>query len=198
MGHTLPVRRARSSDRPRAAARSPGWPGRFRISKANLIGAGNEGSVYRLDAGRCIKIGRDRSALRKEVAVMRRGQPCPHFPRLHEWGHEYMVREYIAGEHLSRHLDENPLTREIARELISILVWLRRLGFRRIDMRLHHVIYSKGRLFIIDPANLNKEDDPFPRKIWRSLQERGHGSAFRAYLAELAPSLYDEWKQKLS
>ena len=176
---------------------APDWPGRLNLTKDNLIGSGQEGSVYRLDAGRCIKIARRRKPLRDEIIAMRQGQPCPHFPRLYAWGPDYIIRQYIDGVRLSQHLDEHGLSREVARQLISIFIWLRRLGFKRIDMRLQHIIYSGARLFIIDPANLNKEDDPFPRKAWKALRKRGLGADFRRYVALLAPALYIEWKRKL-
>jgi|GEM_PF-2391960 len=128
---------------------------------------------------------------------MRQGQPCPRFPRLYEWGPDYIVREYIPGHSLGHYLNRNRLSRELAGQLIDIFRWLRRLGFRRIDMRLAHVIYDGRALYVIDPTNLNKADNPFPRKAWRGLKKRRAADAFRSYLAEMDPQLYDEWSKNL-
>lgn len=175
-----------------------GLPAHIRIPRDSLIGRGKQGAVYRLDATRCIKVARDREALRAEIAAMRRGQVCPRFPRLHEWGEDYMVREYIPGQSLGHHLNRHPLSRDLARQLIDILKWLRRLGFSRIDMRLAHIIYDGKNLYVIDPANLNRKHDRFPRKVWRGLRKRGAATAFRSYLAEMDPRLYDEWRAKMT
>jgi len=82
--------------------------------------------------------------------------------------------------------------------LISLLAWLRRLRFRRIDTRLHHIVVGSEGLRLIDPSNLNKKHDPFPRKVWRGLQKRGHAASFRAYLREDAPEMYLEWERGLA
>lgn len=165
--------------------------------EAEHVGRGNEGDVYRLGKNVCVKIARNRKALRNEISAMKQGQPCPNFPRLYETGSRHMVREFVEGISLSQHLDDNPLTPELARALISLFIWLRKLGFSRIDTRLHHIIVSPRGLKIIDPSNLNKEDDPFPRKTWRGLKKRGHAKAFREYLARYEPRLFAEWEGQL-
>lgn len=175
-----------------------GLPAHILVPRDALIGKGKQGSVYRLDQTRCLKVARDREALRNEIAAMRQGQPCPRFPRLYEWGDGYMVREYIPGCSVGDHLNRNPLSRDLAMQLIDIFRWLRRLGFRRIDMRLAHIIYDGRNLYVIDPANLNRKSDTFPRKAWRGLKKRGHAAAFRSYLAATDPRLYDAWRSKMA
>jgi len=56
-----------------------------------LVGRGNQGAVYDLGGRRCIKVAHDRAALRREIEAMQRGQDCPYFPRLYEYGRGYMV-----------------------------------------------------------------------------------------------------------
>ncbi len=165
--------------------------------KAEIVGRGNEGEVWRIAPDRCVKIARDPKALQREIAAMEQGQACPYFPRLYESGSRHMVREYVEGVSLSQYLDDHPLTPELARALISLFVWLRRLGFKRVDTRLHHVLVNPDGLKIIDPSNLDKEHDPFPRKAWRGLKKRGHAAAFRKYLAHYAPRLYAEWEPRM-
>jgi RIO-like serine/threonine protein kinase len=170
----------------------------IKSGEAVHVGRGKEGDVYRLGKDLCVKIARKPKALRREIAAMRQGQSCTYFPRLHESGRTHMVREFVEGISLSQHLDDHPLTPGMAQALISLFISLRRLGFRRIDTRLHHVIVSPDGLRLIDPSNLNKEHDPFPRKAWRGLKKRGHAAAFRKYLLHYAPELYAEWEKKLA
>lgn len=173
---------------PLTAQPGPDLPGR------TFIGAGKEGRVYRLDKTRCIKYYNKDKYQRRELAALRRGQNDPLLPRLHEWGHGFVIREFIEGIPLSQYLAAHGLTSELAEKILLMHETLIRLGYRRADLRLAHVILTPGgRLRIIDPTNMMKVDRTYPRKLLHDLASLGLKEEFLAWAERLRPRTYEEW-----
>lgn len=168
---------------------------------ANLVfvGAGKEGRVYRLDATRCIKYYNHSKYQRRELAALQRGQGDRLLPRLYGWGSGYVIREYVEGTQLSKFLRTNKLTPELAEKLLHMHETLIRLGFRRADLRLTHVILTPaGRLRVIDPTNMMKTDRTFPRKMLHDLERLGLRGEFLALTARLRPEVFRAWERHLA
>ncbi|MDP2871463.1 MAG: hypothetical protein Q8P31_02870 [Bacillota bacterium] len=167
------------------------------LEQLELVGEGREGIVYRIDETRCVKFSRRKH--KEEVAALEQGQGSPFFPVLHYAGREFMLREYIDGLPLNRHLRRHKLTRDLSAQLIELFKELRRRGFRRLDMRLSHIIVTpSGRVGIIDPTNLNKDRRDFPRKFFKGMRRRGYAGKFIEHVRELAPELLERWGGRLS
>ena len=134
---------------------------------------------YKIDDQRCIKIYRKRHYLRLELAALQRGAGASFFPRVYDWGRDYMIREYVPGTPLNEYLRSHPFTESIARQLADMVETMRRLGFRRADTRLSHIIVDEnGKLWLIDPVNTMKKSPPYPRKLLKGLERRGLAGQF--------------------
>jgi predicted Ser/Thr protein kinase len=171
---------------------------RIRVEQLEFIGAGKHGEVYRIDERHCIKIYNSRQYLRKELAALERGAEAPFFPRVYDWGRDYIIREYAPGTPLNRYLRVNAFTPDIARQLVEMVETMRRLRFRRADTRLSHIIIDpKGKLWLIDPVNTMKKSPPFPRKLLKGLMRRGVDGEFLEYVKTHHSETYARWQKHL-
>jgi RIO-like serine/threonine protein kinase len=166
--------------------------------KLVFVGAGKEGRVYLLDGKGCIKYYNHGKYQHREWAALNRGQNDELFPRLYGWGDGYIIREYIKGVSLDKYLAVNPMTEELAKKLLRMHETLIRLGYRRADLRLTHIIINPdGQLRVIDPTNMMKIDRVFPRKLLHGLEKLGQLAGFLAFVRRLRPEIYREWERKL-
>lgn len=170
----------------------------IRVEQLEFVGAGKHGEVYKIDDRYCVKIYERREYLRKELAALQRGAEAPFFPRVYDWGRDYIIREFAQGTPLNRYLRENAFTKDIARQLVEMVETMRRLGFRRADTRLSHIIIDpKGKLWIIDPVNTMKKSPSYPRKLLKGLIRRGVDGEFLEYVKKHHPDTYARWERYL-
>ncbi|MGE5530134.1 MAG: hypothetical protein ACM3X6_13485 [Patescibacteria group bacterium] len=170
-------------------------------TQLTFVGAGRQGSVYRLDAGRCIKYYARRKFLRRELAALQQAGGDPLLPRVLAFGDDFIIREYLEGTPLDRYLslEGRGLTQALAVKLLRVYETLVRLGYRRADLRLAHVILTPaGDLRVIDPTNMMKEDRRFPKKLLHDLARLGGLEVFMAVLARHRPDLLQSWRKRLS
>ena len=171
---------------------------RIRVEQLEFVGAGKHGEVYKIDDKLCIKIYNRREYLRRELAALQRGAETSFFPRVYDWGRDYIIREYAPGIPLNRYLRVNEFTPDIARQLADMIETMHRLRFRRADTRLSHIIVDpKTKLWLIDPVNTMKNSPPFPRKLLKGLIRRGVGGEFLEYVKAHHPDTYARWQKYL-
>ncbi|NLK07367.1 MAG: serine/threonine protein kinase [Firmicutes bacterium] len=168
----------------------------IRLDQLEFIGAGKHGEVYKLDEKRCVKVYRRRHYLRMELAALKRGAKASFFPQVHEWGENYIIRDYAPGIPLNHYLRAERFTPAIARQLVEMVETMRKLRFRRADTRLSHIIVDPNRkLWLIDPVNTMKPSPPYPRKLFKGLIRRGVDEEFMAYVQEHYPEVYGRWER---
>lgn len=159
-----------------------------------FIGKGIQGKVYRIDSERCIKLYNKDKYLHRELECLQKGANDPLFPRIYEWGPGYMVREYIEGIPLTDHLRNHPLTEGICRQLLALFHTLERLQFRRLDVRLDHVIInSAGIIRLIDPTNLMYMKASYPKRLLAGLRTLKLEQEFIKYVQNHEPHQADRW-----
>ena len=162
-----------------------------------LVDAGSQGTVYRIDQTRCIKVYHRPESLALELEVLLKARHEPQFPKVYEWGPDYMIREYIPGISLKEHLREHPLTENISRQIIELFQAFGRLGFRRMDTRMAHVLITPdGLIKAIDPANAMRKTGSYPRKFLSQLDDLKCKKTFLGHLRTANPSLYENWAFK--
>lgn len=165
-------------------------------SALEYVGSGRQGEVYRLNKYSCIKIYYKTKYQRRELANLKKGEYDPLFPKVDEWGKNYIIREYIDGISLSSYFNKGmPLTTDLSMKLIDLWESLERLGFKRLDIRISHIyVLPNGNLKLIDPTNLMNHRRSYPRKLLSGLQQHGVMEAFLLKAKEIRPDIYKKWK----
>ena len=169
-------------------------PNGLREEDLELIGEGSQGKVYLLGPSCCIKIYKRREFLQLELEILLKAYNEPQFPKVFDWGEDYMIREYIPGIGLKEYLKQHPWSENIGIQLIELFMAFKRLGFNRMDTRMAHIIVTpEERLMAIDPANAMRKFGAFPKKILSQLEKLKYKQAFLTQLRTLNPTLYQEW-----
>ena len=170
---------------------------RLQLEKLRLIGEGAQGIVYLIDAGSCVKIYKKKKFFQRELACLQKGRGEAIFPKVHEWGDNMIIREYIPGVPLSEYLKSHEATPGIFLQLLQIYQTLERLRFKRLDTRLDHIIIThQGKLRLIDPTNLMNDHETYPRRMLTGLERAGCKTTFLKFVAEKEPRLAARWIPK--
>jgi predicted Ser/Thr protein kinase len=168
--------------------------GGYDIEKLELLGKGTQGSVYKIDSEKCIKIFKSGSSCKKEVKTLKMAQGDHHFTRLYGYGDRYIVRECIHGIELDKYLKINPLTLEISTKIIDVYETLGKVGYSRKDIMLFHIFVTSDKYFrIIDTARVMKEKTTYPRRILEELRKLGYEKKFLNHVNDIRPDLYNKW-----
>jgi predicted Ser/Thr protein kinase len=166
----------------------------YNLKQLQFIGEGIHGKVYKIDSERCIKIFKKSSFFEKELETLQMAQSNNHFPKLLAWGKKYIVREYIDGIELDQYLKKNSLGIELSKKIIDLYEVLGKLGFKRQDAVLFHILVTEGgELRMIDTARVMKECTKYPRLIIDGLNDLGLKHEFMNHTKLLRPDLYDLW-----
>lgn len=167
----------------------------LREETLQLVGEGSQGKVYLIDALRCIKIYHRPEFLPLELEILLRAHYEPQFPKVFEWGDNYMIREYIAGVGLKDYLLKNPLTEDLSHQIAELFLAFERLGFHRLDTRMAHVLVTpEGRIKAIDPANAMRKSGAYPKKFFKQLAKLKCKDTFFKHLKVVNPGLYERWR----
>lgn len=160
-----------------------------------LVGKGSQGRVYLIDSQRCIKIYHRKEFLPLELEILLKAKYEPQFPKVYEWGDDYMIREYIPGISLGDYLRRNPLTEDLSRQIAELFLAFERLGFNRLDTRMAHVLITpEGRIKAIDPANAMRKYGTYPKKFLSQLDNLKCKKTFLKHLQTINPILYERWR----
>lgn len=160
-----------------------------------MVGEGSQGKVYLIDPWRCIKFYKRKEFLPLELEILLKAKNEPQFPKVYEWGDDYMIREYIPGIGLKEYLRKSPLTEDLSRQLSELFLTFERLDFKRLDTRMAHLIVTpEGRIKAIDPANAMRKQGSFPKKFLSQLDDLKYKKTFLKHLQVINPTLYERWR----
>ncbi|WP_250814331.1 hypothetical protein [Clostridium swellfunianum] len=163
----------------------------YNLSKLQFIGKGMHGSVYRIDDYKCIKIFKKRDTCQKEIETLAMAQGNSFFPKLFDFGENYIIREYIDGMELDKYLKDNPLTISLSEKIVKIYEAFGDVGYKRQDTALLHIfINSMGELRLIDTAKAMSISTKYPKIILGDLKALGLKNTFLDHVRELRPDLY--------
>jgi predicted Ser/Thr protein kinase len=169
----------------------------LREESLQLVGKGSQGRVYLIDPQRCIKIYHRQEFLPLELEILLKAKDEPQFPKVYEWGDDYMIREFIPGIGLKDYLRRNSLTPDLSRQIAELFLAFERLGFRRLDTRMAHLIVTpEGRIKAIDPANAMRKQGSYPKKLLSQLNDLRCKKTFLTHLQAMYPMLYERWRDK--
>lgn len=164
-----------------------------------MIGKGGHGAVFRIDEHRCIKVyaNEEHAEIEKKAYLKAVGSPI--MPALYETGPGYLVIEYINGPNLKDHLlDIASMPPAIAHELVNMLLEMDRLCFLRKDESLRHILLNNAcKVKIVDHFYAYTQNDPFPLKMFRQLDEIGMLESFLNEGSNIAPMLFSDYQRNM-
>lgn len=164
------------------------------IKDLEFIGKGTQGKVYRIDSQKCIKIFKSKKSCKNELKTLVIAQGDIHFPKLYEYGSNYIIREYINGIELNEYLSKQKLTPELSNKLIILYESMVKIGFARHDAAIFHIfVLSSGELKLIDTAKAMKKKSVIPDLLISGLEDLGYKEVFFNYLKSNRPDLYIQW-----
>ncbi|WP_018131672.1 protein kinase family protein [Effusibacillus pohliae] len=161
-----------------------------------MIGKGRQGAVFQIGEDTCMKVFGNQDDCEREHYALLLGQSTNLVPRVYVKGPNYIVMELIKGISLRDYLEAEPLTKELSRKLIEMLVTFQKIGYERIDHHKRQIyLQPDGSLKVIDVARTVWRDRtyPYPRKLLTSLG-KDYREVFLSHVQEMAPELYEEWK----
>lgn len=161
-----------------------------------MIGKGRQGAVFQFTNDICVKIFGNEEDCEREYYALSLGQHTDLFPRVYAKGTLHIAMEIIRGVDLREYLQSQPLTEELSKRLIEMLVVFKEIGYERIDHHKRQIyIQEDGSLKVIDVARTIWRDRvyPYPRKLLNSLG-KDYKEVFLSHVQAMAPELYEEWK----
>lgn len=120
-----------------------------------------------------------------------------HFPRLYDYGENYIIREYIDGIELDKYLSLHPLTPIISNEIINLYEAMSTVGYKRLDSAIFHIFITQSdNLKLIDTAKAMKKKAIYPKLIIKGLDELNYKDEFLEFVKVIRPDLYTKWSHR--
>lgn len=164
------------------------------IKDLEFIGKGTQGKVYLIDSQKCIKIFKRKKECNNEVKTLLMAQGDTHFPKLYEFGVNYIIREYVNGIELNEYLLKENLTPQLSKKLIELYESIVNVGYLRKDAAIFHIlIMPSGELKLIDTANAMKKKSTIPSLLISGLEDIGCKEDFFIFLKSNRPDLHVHW-----
>jgi predicted Ser/Thr protein kinase len=162
-----------------------------------LIGMGAQGAVFKLSEERCVKIYSNSVQAQMELEALKAGQHLPFFPRLYEYGENYIVMEYFNAPTLKEYLRNcTYIPESITRKLLYILGEMKNAKFTMVDAPLRHIfVLDNEELKVIDHVNAFKRIHPVPLKLLRDLNMMLLKESFLSQVRNFEPDTYAIWQR---
>ena len=136
------------------------------IKECELLGKGDEGSVYLTPEGFALKIFSKKKNAEDESEILENAKGSRFFPNVIFLADNMMLREYVSGENLYEFINNNGLSYNLSIEIIELVEEFKRLNFKRINIRNAHIFVDKNeRIQIIDPRKNYIKETPYPKDI---------------------------------
>lgn len=164
------------------------------IKNLEFLGKGTQGSVYRIDDKKCIKIFKKKKSYEDELHSLLMAQIDPHFPKIYSFGDRYIIRECIDRIQLDKYLSLNVMTKELCNKILELYKAMKWVGYRRLDCAIFHIfLIQNGDIRLIDTAKAMKKDQVYPSILIDGLKKLDQKEIFLRYTAENDINLYKSW-----
>jgi predicted Ser/Thr protein kinase len=162
-----------------------------------LIGMGAQGAVFKLSEERCVKIYSNSLQAQMELEALRAGQHLAFFPRLYEFGENYIVMEYFNAPTLKEYLRNcTYIPESITRKLLYMLGEMKNAQFTMVDAPLRHIfVLDNEELKVIDHVNAFKRIHPVPLKLLRDLNMMLLKESFLSQVRKFERDTYETWQR---
>jgi len=166
------------------------------IEKLTFIGKGTQGSVYQISPDKVIKVFNKQKGCKDQVGILLKAKDSKFFTNVYDYDENSIIMEFLSGKNLKKYLIKNTLTKEIALQLVEIMIEFKKLGFKKIDIRLNHIyMQADGSLKVIDPRKSYITDEPYPENMISGLKKRKCYDLFFKLIKDEYPEEYKKWKK---
>ncbi|WP_226679226.1 hypothetical protein [Mesobacillus jeotgali] len=171
---------------------------KFKVSNPTtyqLVGKGGQGVVFKLNEQQCVKIYEKKSTLEKEAYALNLGKELSFIPKVYEIGSNYIIMDYIKGTDLKTYLKEKgSISENLTKQIITIAKELERVGFKRINLPLRHLIITENnQIKVIDHVNSMNYKAPVPTDLIKGLKKLKQLDIFMKQVNQLDPEIYKRW-----
>lgn len=164
------------------------------IKECNLLGKGDEGSVYLTPEGFALKIFSKIKNAKDESEILENAKDSRFFPNVIFLADNMMLREYVAGENLYEFINNNGLSYNLSIEIIELIEDFKKLKFKRLNIRNAHIFVNENeKIQIIDPRKTYIKETPYPRDIIKILVKLNLFDNFLKNLISYKPALLKYW-----
>lgn len=162
-----------------------------------MIGKGVQGAIFQISDDKCVKIYIDEELAKREAAVYKVGSGSPIMPKAFKIGRNYLIMQYIKGTPLDQYLSKTGFIEPgMIQKLIAMFKEMERLGFKRYNPAVRHIIVTKDNsLKIIDHVGSFKKGPQIPVKLLVWMCNSGQSDVLLEQLNAIDTSDYDEWKE---
>lgn len=169
-----------------------------KMKKSTFIGKGHNGIVFSLPGGNIIKIFEKPKAWEDELYILKKSQKSIFFPKLKNYGQNYIIRDFVAGEPLDKYIKKHGLSETLSNKIIDLLLEFKTLGFKRLDIRCKDIYVQNDHIIkIIDPKNHFRKTVDYPRHLMKGLHKKKVLYTFLNHVNLRDKDLYYEWKTKI-
>lgn len=163
-----------------------------------VLGKGNNGTVYLTPDNKALKLFNQVQVCRKEYLILKKVSGNDYFPKVYEYGKNYIIRDCIEGVSLTEYIKKHGLSRELSIEIIKLLQAFKNLNFTKLDTRCRDIFVTHdGSLMSIDPKNYYTKSRNYPRHLCKGLKKLGVLDIFMDVLKSEHPNLYKKWSHKV-
>ena len=161
-----------------------------------LLGSGAEGSVYLTPEGYALKVFKTIKNAKSEDEILKKTADSPFFPKSIVRVSNILIREYVGGVNLMQYISKHGLPYNLSKEIIDLLEDLKRLKFKRLNIRNAHIfVNSKGKIKVIDPRKPYTKVTPYPKDIVKILVKYHVFDKFLRDVLEYKPELLPYWTE---
>ncbi|WP_102344933.1 hypothetical protein [Bacillus sp. Marseille-P3661] len=149
--------------------------------------------VISIDNIRCAVFFEKEEKAEKEFQALQMGAKRGITPVVYGRRGTYVVMSTINAPTLAKYLENNKVTKELTKKLLSLLDDFKAIGFTRLDQSPDYIyLMSNGSLKVVNLHRHNKlPEKQFPQRMIRGMGKQV--TEFLNYVKELDSSLYDNW-----
>lgn len=169
------------------------------FKEAVFLGEGHNGIVYELPDNKAIKIFQEAKCCKEEGEILKRVSKSKYFPKVHNVGKFYIVRDKVDGKRLDHYIKKKGFNYELAEGLYKLIEEFKRLKFTKLDARCRDIyVTTDSKIMVIDPKQCYRRKVNYPRHLMKGLEKAGVLESFLEDLRLIDKKTAREWEKKYS
>lgn len=166
----------------------------IKLNDCEILGSGCEGSVYLTPEGYALKVFTSIKSAESEAEILKKTESSRFFPNLLLKVSNIVIRDCVHGETLYEYLKIKGLSFKTSTEIIDLIEDLKRLKFKRINIRNAHIfIDNNENIMVIDPRKSYDKLTPYPKDIIKVLLKLNLFDDFIKNVVIYKPELLSYW-----